>query len=100
MAYEDRFAITKIIDQNRDNLSVSFDSGTRRFKENEVGAVLLYTPDMSNTSEHYHIELNRQEATLLKEWLEAFLNEKDPQQRYQQDLNFFVKEAVSKAKST
>ena len=87
MTYNNRYGITKIINQDRDNLSVSFDSGTRRIKEDEVGVVFLYTPDMSNTEEHYHIELNRQEATLLKEWLESFLNEKDMLSRYQKDLS-------------
>jgi hypothetical protein len=87
MTYNNRYGITKIINQDRDNLSVSFDSGTRRIKEDEVGVVFLYTPDMSNTKEHYHIELNRQEATLLKEWLESFLNEKDMLSRYQKDLS-------------
>jgi hypothetical protein len=89
MAYKNKFGITKIVDKKRDNLSVSFDTGTRRIKKDEVGVVFLYTPDM-DTQEHYHIELNRQEASLLKDWLEAFLNEPNNLARYNEDLNLLI----------
>lgn len=96
MSYQNKFGITKIIDKKRDNLSVSFDTGTRRFKEDEVGVVFLYTPDMDNTQEHFHIELTRQEASLLKDWLGAFLSEPDNLDRYNKDLNNFIDITKSK----
>ena len=86
MAYEDRYGSTKIVTGERDNLSVSMDSGTFRTKEGEVAAVFLYTPDMNNTKEHFHIELLKDEAQKLHEWLGKFLAEKDPHQRFESDL--------------
>jgi hypothetical protein len=86
MSFEDRFGVTKIIDARRDNLSVSFDKGTRRIADNDVGVVFLYTPDMQNTNTHYHIDLTKEEAIKLKNWLDSFLNESSMVERYDSDL--------------
>lgn len=87
MSFQDRYGSTSIVNRKLDNLSVSFDCGTRRFSVNEVGVVLLFTPDMSNTSEHFHIEIKREEAIILKEWLDLFLKNKDILKRYDKDMN-------------
>ena len=87
MSFQDRYGSTKIVNRKLDNLSISFDCGTRRFRTDEVGAVFLYTPDMTNTSDHYHIEIKREEAIILKEWLELFLKNKDILKRYEKDMN-------------
>lgn len=76
MAYEDRFGITDIRDQNCDNLSISVDT----CQEAEGGpietiAVLLYTPSMDNTNEHFHIPLTVDQAKVMAEWLDKFVKE-------------------------
>jgi len=86
MAFKDRYAITKIIDENRDSLSISIDSGIRRLEDDEVGAVFLYTPDMGNTKEHFHIELTKDEVLKLRDWCDSFLNEPDLSKKYNLDL--------------
>lgn len=53
------------------NLRISEDTGN----EDEPIAVLLFTPTMSNTADHHHIELNRQEAEELQSWLRGWLEE-------------------------
>ena len=70
--FEDRFGITKIIDEDMDNLGISFDEGWRG---KEMNAVFLFTPDMNDTREHYHIFLNRDRVKLLHDWLGQFLAE-------------------------
>lgn len=87
MSFQDRYGITTIVNRRIDNLSISFDCGTRRFRADEVGVVLFFTPDMNTKGEHYHIEIKRDEAIVLKEWLELFLTEENINQRYDQDLN-------------
>lgn len=61
--------VGKIRDTERDNLQISEDTD---FDEKPI-AVLLFTPDMDNTSEHHHIELDREQATALKQWLHEYL---------------------------
>lgn len=87
MSFQDRYGSTQIINRRVDNLSISFDCGTRRFKVDEVGVVLLFTPDMSVKGDHYHIEITREEAINLKEWLDLFLKNKDILKRYNKDMN-------------
>ena len=77
MAYKDNYGITKIRSQKIDNLSINWDA------DNYVSLspkklrypVLLYTPDMNDTNEHYHIRLSRVQAKKLKDWLEAYLKD-------------------------
>jgi len=87
MSFQDRYGSTAIVNRRIDNLSINFDCGTRRFKADEVGVVLFFTPDMNVKGEHYHIELKKEEAIILKEWLELYLAEENINQRYDQDLN-------------
>lgn len=79
MAWSDRFAITPIKDEPIDNFSMSID------EMDEIVAVALYTPDMENTNEHYHIEFSRDQARVLWDWLSDFLEE-DTETKYQNDL--------------
>jgi hypothetical protein len=53
-----------IRDHERDNLRIGWDE--------EDGFVLLFTPDMTNTNTHYHVELTEDEAVQLS----LFLNKK------------------------
>jgi hypothetical protein len=86
MSFYNRYGITEIRNDSRDNLSISFDSGIPRIPENEVGAVFLYTPDMDNTDEHFHIPLNKDQVKVLRDWCEDFLKEKNLLERFKKDL--------------
>ncbi len=46
------------------HLDISLDYDT---DESKKYPVFLFTPDMSNTDDHYHIELTYKEAEVLKE---------------------------------
>ena len=86
MAYKDRYGRTTIINEKLDKLSVSIDSGTFRANEPETAAVFLYTPDIENTMEHYHIEMKEEEARVLYEWLGEYLSDKDKYGKFKRDL--------------
>jgi hypothetical protein len=58
-----------IRDTKTNNLQISEDTG---FDDKPI-AVLLYTPTMTDTSEHFHIELQRAHAEALIQWLRAYL---------------------------
>jgi hypothetical protein len=76
--YEDKFGITKIRDDKRDNLGISIDIMS------EPVAVLMYIPDVDDF-EHSHIELTRKQATILRDWLIKFLDD-DIEKKYEEDL--------------
>jgi len=56
-----RVVIEQIKDTKVDNLSISWDE--------EDGTVMLFTPYMDDTGEHYHIELSDEECTKLFHFL-------------------------------
>ncbi|MGB7210427.1 MAG: hypothetical protein WBD27_17370 [Pyrinomonadaceae bacterium] len=58
---------TTIRDDDRDNLQISWDE--------EDGFILFFTPDMGNTDNHYHIELDRDQVFQLSEFLRKKLEE-------------------------
>lgn len=62
--------VGKIRDTERDNLQISEDVA---IDDGAPIAVLLFTPDMADTSEHHHIELDREQAAALKQWLHEYL---------------------------
>lgn len=58
--------ITQIKHGAVDNLSVSLeDMGEYGSGMPDLKVVFLFTPDMSDTLEHFHIELNKEEALAL-----------------------------------
>ena len=71
--FSDIFGITKIIKDRIDNLSISIDEGLKGDDHNPISAVFLYTPNMDNKKEHYHIELNFEEVIALKNWCDDYL---------------------------
>lgn len=76
-SYETGFA--DIRDENFDHLSAAVDSsGSSMSDLSERIVVLTYTPDMSYTNTHYHIELDYKEALKLKKFLEAYCDEVYP----------------------
>ena len=82
MYYVDKHGITQIIDQKINNLSINWD----RDEHGNKMAVLLFTPDMDNTAEHYHIELSRGEAEALRSWLNDLLSEEEQVKTEYNDL--------------
>jgi hypothetical protein len=55
-------------DEPIDNLQISEDmDGDKSL------VVLLYTPTMRNTNEHFHVELDRSQAEALHQWLREYL---------------------------
>lgn len=56
--------------EKTNNLIISEDTGR---SSDEPVAVLLFTPTMTDTFEHHHIELSREQAAALKQWLHEFL---------------------------
>lgn len=50
-----------IRDTESDNLHICWSE--------EDGFMILFTPDMQNTNNHYHVELNRDQATMLRDFL-------------------------------
>jgi hypothetical protein len=71
MAYKDKHAITDIVPSMMNNLSISVDyiGG-----EGKV-PVMLFTPNMNNTNNHYHIPMTREEAVEMLHWLQAYLQD-------------------------
>lgn len=57
--------IAQIKEDEIDNLSISHDD--------EDGFVLLFTPDMDNTIDHYHIELTYDEAKRLRSFIDCYV---------------------------
>ena len=75
MSYQDRYGITKLRDGRRDNLSINWDYEDNADDKAQRFPVLFFTPDMENTREHYHIQLDRDKAKVLRDWLTEFLEE-------------------------
>lgn len=82
MSFKSRFGITKIKNSTIDNLSIGLD------ENNSIKPVILYTPDLKDTNEHFHIELSKIEATKLRDWLNSFLSldQSKLKNRYLSDL--------------
>ena len=72
--YKDKHGITKITDRIYDNLMISWDTSYEG-GESRI-AMLLYTPTMNNTKEHYHIDLDKDDARVLRDGLNDYLIEK------------------------
>lgn len=69
--YSDRHGITKIREGRRDSLSFSRDN----HGEGHI-AVLLHTPDIEDAyGDHSHIELDREQALQMRDWLDAWLKD-------------------------
>jgi hypothetical protein len=76
MAFKDRYGDTQIKKGKVDNLSINWDADVidvENCSKNSRYPVLLYTPWMEETKNHYHIALTRAEAKKLRNWLTEFL---------------------------
>lgn len=73
MSYKDRFGITDIKSDPFHNLSISWEPVD---KESKI-PVLLFSPSMNDSANHYHIEMTKEEAKILKEWLTLYLEDLD-----------------------
>lgn len=68
--YKDRYGITVVRDDKvRDRLSISRDD----HGEGPI-VVLLHIPEVAE-HEHSHIELNKEQATVLRDWLDEYLKD-------------------------
>lgn len=65
-------------DDRQDNLQLNEDTG--RHSEEPV-AVFLFTPDMDNLTDHYHIELDVAQARRTYDWMGEFLAKHDLKHR-------------------
>ena len=70
MSYRNKYGSTNIKIKRFDNLNINW-----YYTPKSKFPVLLFTPDMQNTNTHYHIKLDRKQATKLKDWLEAYLED-------------------------
>lgn len=86
MSSNDRYMSTKIRDEETDNVSMSIDTHDYVDDPNmEVIAVMLYTPWMKDTSEHYHIPFTKDQAAELHKWLGDFLNHPNIEDKLRED---------------
>ena len=75
MSYKDKHGITDIYTPDNhkvEKLDISF---SRDWDNGEKYPVLYYGPDVFN---HYHIDLTKAEATVLRDWLNAYLSDVTP----------------------
>lgn len=63
--------MTKVKKGKTDNLSISLDYDR---DESKKYPVLLYTPNMERTEDHFHIVLTKKEAKSLRDWLDNYLD--------------------------
>lgn len=78
MAYTDRYGSTTLRKDKIDHLSIAWDYDDDESDKFQRFPVFLFTPDMDNTNNHFHIPLNREQALVLRFWLEDFLKETGP----------------------
>lgn len=82
MSYKKPFGITEIRKQEDkvDCLSVSWDYRDDPEDKSQRKPVFLYTPHMDDLDKggcphHYHIELTREQALILKDWLVDYIED-------------------------
>lgn len=79
MSYRNKYGITNIIQGNYYNLDISWDCddiwNTKVCPKRRRFPVFLFTPDMRNTDNHQHIELNKTQAKKLHKWLTDYLKD-------------------------
>lgn len=63
--------MTKVKKGKTDNLSISLDYDR---DESKKYPVLLYTPNMERTEDHFHFVLTKKEAKSLRDWLDNYLD--------------------------
>jgi len=56
-------------------LSISWDYDTSPSDKSQRSAVFLFTPNPNNTDDHHHIEMDREQAQKLRDWLDAFIKD-------------------------
>jgi len=77
MSYKDRYGGTDIIRTKCNNLQIGWDYESDPENIKERFAVMLYTPWMGDTTNHYHIPFNLKQAKTLHKWLGEFIKEKE-----------------------
>jgi hypothetical protein len=64
--------LLKVSDRPMYNVQISMDFDE---DENLQHAVILFTPNMNDTGDHYHIPLNKGQMVALRDWLTARLGD-------------------------
>jgi hypothetical protein len=72
MSYASKFGATKIRQGKVDNLQINRD---KTLEGEAAHPVLLYTPNMNDLNNHFHIPLTWKQAVKLKSWLDAYLGD-------------------------
>lgn len=72
--------IDTIRDKPLDNIGMSIDESV---ENDEICAMMLFTPDMGDTDEHFHISFDREQATALRNWFNKFLREPNLKGRFE-----------------
>lgn len=90
MAYKDKHGITDIISEKKQGLALSLswdnegamliaDEDEQFIKNPDWPGpkfpVILFTPNMDDPSRHHHIELTREQASLLRDWMDEYLKD-------------------------
>ena len=75
-ALKEKHRVESIIPDKIDNLSISIDFDDNWDEIAQRFPVILFTPDMNNTAEHWHIRLSDNQAIHLNKWLDEFLKMK------------------------
>lgn len=75
MSFKDRYGSTQIKSKRRDNLRIGWDCEDDPKDIKQRFPVFLFTPDMENTNDHHHIVLDKKQAKILRDWLDAYLKE-------------------------
>lgn len=74
MSYKDRYGVTRIKDERFDHLDISWDYWDNEHDLSQRKCMLLYIPD-TTAENHNHIELDREQATVLRDWLTNYLED-------------------------
>jgi hypothetical protein len=74
MSYQDKFGVTALAQAGVDRFDISWDYDDDPTDKTQRKAVFLVVPKTA-ASDHEHIELTRQGARDLRDWLTAYLED-------------------------
>ena len=75
MSYKDRHGSTPINKGKSNNLTIHWDYDDDSEDIKQRTPILFYTPWMEDTNTHYHIRLDKDQAKIMRDWLDEYLKE-------------------------
>lgn len=82
MSYKDKYGITEIFRRKKgdsfETLALSWDFETKEELRQERAGIFLYVPYEAN-EEHSHIAFNLQQAKLMRDWLNDYIEDLESQ---------------------